>query len=148
MNKTTKQGIATLDSTLTDVVAVEMNTREYRGISPQWDMLLVRQPEHAERTTNGIVLPATHGRDKNEAEVLAVGPGMLHDGKVVPMPFKVGDRVVLANANYHPLYADGENVLLVKAGLVLAVVREGTLLLNAGGKKDYALQYGANHSDD
>lgn len=121
---------------------------EYRGIRPAWDYLVVRQPEHAEKTQHGIILPATHGRDKNEAEVLAVGPGVLHDGKKVPMPFEVGDRVVLANANYHPLYADGENVLLVKAGLVMAVVREGTLLLNAGGKKDYAAAYQAGHVEE
>ncbi len=133
---------------LDEVAHVEMNTREYRGIAPAWDYLVVKQPEHAERTQGGVILPATHGRDKNEAEVLAVGPGILHDGKTVPMPFKVGDRVVLANANYHPLFADGENVLLVKAGLVLAVVREGTLLLNAGGKRNYAAEYEAAHTED
>ncbi len=134
---------------LGDVVAVEApGGSEYRGISPQWDNILVRTPEHAERVQGGIIVPATHGRDKNEAEVLAVGPGILHDGKKVPMPFKPGDRVILANANYHPLSADGENVMLAKAGLVVAIVREGTLLLNAGGKKDYARQYEAGHTED
>lgn len=120
------------------------------GIAPQWDYLLVKQPDRAERTREGgvIILPGT-GQDKNEAIVLAVGPGILHDGKKVPMPFEPGDRVVLAQANYHPLHVDGQNVLLVKAGLVLCKVTAGdVILLNAGGKKNYAAQYEAGHIDE
>ena len=125
MTKTTKQGIATLDSTLSEVAAVELNTRTFEGVSPQWDYILVRRPEHGERTKEGssIIMPGL-GRDKNEAEVLAVGPGMLHDGKVVPMPFKVGDHVVLAVANYHEIRTETADVLLaVKAGLVPFLTR-------------------------
>lgn len=145
--------------TPTPVVAVETlnisadgvtRKSEAFGISPQWDYLVVRQPERADRTRDGsvLILPGV-GADKNEAIVLAVGPGVLHDGKKVPMPFAPGDRVILAQASYHPLHVDGENLLLVKAGLVLAVVtKEDAILLNAGGKKNYAAQYEAHHVDD
>ncbi len=147
--KTTKQGIATLDSTLTEVAAVEMNTRTFEGVSPQWDYILVRRPEHGERTKEGssIIMPGL-GRDKNEAEVLAVGPGMLHDGKVVPMPFKVGDHVVLAVANYHEIRTETADVLLVKAGLVLASITPDVVLMGGKNSKNYAAAYEAHHTEE
>ena len=119
------------------------------GIRPQWDYLLVRQPEHAERVRDGgvIIMPPS-GSDKNEAEVVAVGPGRRIDGDKIAMPCRVGDRVVLATASYHPLHVDGQSFLLVKAGLVMAVVtNKDAILLNAQGKKprtDYAAEWEAS----
>ena len=150
--KTTKQGIATLDSTLSEVAAVELNTRTFEGVSPQWDYILVRRPRARRTRTKGrqldhIVLPGL-GRDKNEAEVLAVGPGMLHDGKVVPMPFKVGDHVVLAVANYHEIRTETADVLLVKAGLVLASITPDVVLMGGKNSKNYAAAYEAHHTEE
>ena len=111
------------------------------GIAPQFDHLLVRQPEHGDKMRDGLWLP-TIGRDKNEAEVLAVGPGRYHEGALRPCSFKVGDRVVLANATYHPISVDGHNLLLVKEQLVVAkVTNKDSILLNSTGKKNYALEY-------
>ncbi len=119
------------------------------GIAPQFDYVLLEVPARADRTRDGglIIMPGA-GADKNEALVLAVGPGFLHDGKRVPMPVTPGDRVIMASANYHPIHADGKNMFLAKAGLIIAKVTESVILLNAGGKKDYAAQYGAHHVDE
>jgi chaperonin GroES len=127
----------------------EVRTRSFEGVTPQWDYILVRRPEHGDRTKEGtsIIMPGA-GRDKNEAEVLAVGPGILHDGKAVPMPFKVGDRVVLAVANYHEIRTETADVLLVKAGLVLATITPDIVLMSGRSKKNYAAQYEAHHVDE
>lgn len=122
---------------------------EFEGVRPLWDYVLVRRPEHGDRTKEGtsIIMPGA-GRDKNEAEVLAVGPGQLHDGKQVPMPFKVGDRVVLAVANYHEIRTETADVLLVKAGLALASITPDIVLMGGRSKKNYAAQYEAHHTED
>jgi chaperonin GroES len=121
------------------------------GIAPQWDYVLCKKPDHAERTREGslLIMPG-QGMDKNEALVLAVGPGILHDGKRVPMPVVPGDRVILAAAAYHPIRTEGADVFLAKAGLIIAKVTDSSLILMGAGrqKKDYAAQYGAHHVDE
>lgn len=125
---------------------VEHTASSAFGIAPQWDYVLCEVPERADRSRDGglIIMPGV-GADKNEALVLACGPGVLHDGKRVPMPAQPGDRVIMAAASYHPIHADGKNMFLAKAGLIIAKVTESVILLNAGGKKNYAAQYEAHH---
>ena len=133
----------------TKPTAEAVNTPTFEGVTALWDYLVVRRPEHGDRTKEGtsIIMPGA-GRDKNEAEVLAVGPGILHDGKQVPMPFKVGDHVVLAVANYHEIRTETADVLLVKAGLALARIEKDVVLMGGKNKTNYAAQYEAHHTED
>lgn len=66
-------------------------------LSPLGDRVFVRFVKE-EQTRHGIILPEI-SRDRPEvAEVLAVGPGARneHSGQVVPIPVKVGDRILIA----------------------------------------------------
>lgn len=132
--------------------------REAFGIRPHFDHVLVLQPEHGVTERNGLFIPQV-GRSSNEATVLAIGPGRYHEGVFVPVGVKVGDKVILAQAAYHPIAVsvtkaneDGViqkgtlDLLLIKEGLIIATMAPEVELLNAQPKKMYG--YGHDGFDD
>lgn len=66
-------------------------------IKPLFDKVVVKSIEAEEKTASGILLPGTAQEKPQMAEVVAVGPGGLIDGKEVTMQVKVGDKVCTAN---------------------------------------------------
>ena len=56
------------------------------------------------------------------AEVLAVGPGGVVDGKEVEMTVKVGDHVITSKYAGTQVKIDGEELTIVRQGDILAVV--------------------------
>jgi chaperonin GroES len=63
-------------------------------IKPLGDRVVLRMLEAEEKTKGGIVLPGTAKEKPQEAEVVAVGPGGMIDGKEIVMQVKVGDKVL------------------------------------------------------
>ncbi len=63
-------------------------------LKPLEDRVIVKKVEAEEVTKSGIVLPGSAKEKSEIAEVVAVGPGGMIDGKEVIMNVKVGDRVV------------------------------------------------------
>ena len=61
---------------------------------PLGDKIVLKQLEAEETTKSGIVLPGQAKEKPQEAEVIAVGPGGVVDGKEVVMQVKVGDKVI------------------------------------------------------
>ena len=57
-----------------------------------------------------------------EAEVIAVGPGAVVDGKVVPMEVKVGEKVIYSKYAGTEVKLDNEEYIVVKQGDILAIV--------------------------
>ena len=64
------------------------------AIKPLADRVLVKAVEAEEKTKTGIILTAASQEKPQIAEVVAVGPGGMVDGKEVTMIVKVGDRVI------------------------------------------------------
>ncbi len=58
-------------------------------IKPLGDRVVLKTVEAEETTKSGIVLPGTAKEKPQVAEVVAVGPGAVQDGKVVPMNVKM-----------------------------------------------------------
>ena len=56
------------------------------------------------------------------AEVLAVGPGGMVDGKEVTMTVKVGDKVITSKYSGTQVKLDGEELTIVRQGDILAIV--------------------------
>ncbi len=56
------------------------------------------------------------------AEVLAVGPGGLVDGKEVQMIVKVGDKVLTSKYSGTEVKVDGEECTIVRQSDILAIV--------------------------
>ena len=63
-------------------------------LSPLADRVVLKQLEAEETTKSGIVLPGNAQEKPQQAEVVAVGPGGVVDGKEVTMQVSVGDKVI------------------------------------------------------
>ena len=56
------------------------------------------------------------------AEVVAVGPGGLVDGKEVKMTVSVGDKVIAAKYSGTEIKSDGEEYTILRQSDILAIV--------------------------
>ncbi len=91
-------------------------------IKPLADNVVIKATEAEETTKSGIVLTSA-GKEKPQiAEVVAVGPGGLVDGKEVVMTVKPGDRVVAAKYSGTEIKIDGEEYTVLRLADVLAIV--------------------------
>ncbi|MEN1761871.1 co-chaperone GroES [Anoxynatronum sibiricum] len=92
------------------------------NIKPLGDRVVIKKLEAEEKTKSGIVLPGTAKEQPQMAEVLAVGPGGMVDGKEVKMELKVGDKVIFSKYSGTEVKLDGEEVTILRQNDVLAIV--------------------------
>ena len=90
---------------------------------PLGDRVVLKQVVAEETTKSGIVLPGQTKEKPQQAEVVAVGPGGMVDGKEVEMLVSVGDKVLYAKYAGTEVELDGENYLVVKQNDILAIVK-------------------------
>ena len=90
---------------------------------PLGDRVVLKQIVAEETTKSGIVLPGQTKEKPQQAEVIAVGPGGIVDGKEVPMFVKVGDKVIYSKYAGTEVELDGEEYLVVKQNDILAVIK-------------------------
>ena len=86
--------------------------------------MLFRSVEAEETTKSGIILTGSAKEKPQVAEVLAVGPGGLVDGKTVEMLVKVGDKVLTSKYSGTEVKVDGEECTIVRQSDILAVVED------------------------
>ncbi len=91
-------------------------------IKPLADRVVVKMVEAEETTKSGILLAGSAKEKPQVAEVLAVGPGGLVDGKEVVMNVKVGDKVITSKYSGTEVKVDGQEVIIVRQSDILAVV--------------------------
>ena len=92
------------------------------GIKPLSDRVVVKMLESEETTKSGIVLPGSAKEKPQEAEVVAIGPGAVVDGKTVPMEVKVGDKVLMSKYAGTEVKYNGTEYTILKQGDILATV--------------------------
>lgn len=92
------------------------------NIKPLADRVVVCLIEAEETTKTGIILPGTAKEKPQVAEVIAVGPGGLVDGKEVTMTVKVGDKVITSKYAGTEVKCDGKEYNIVRQGDILAIV--------------------------
>ncbi len=93
------------------------------SIKPLEDRVVVRALEAEQTTASGLVIPDTVKEKPQEGEVLAVGPGRIDDkGQRVPIDVVVGDRVIFSKYGGTEVKYGGEDVLILSARDILAVV--------------------------
>jgi len=91
-------------------------------LRPLGDRIVVRPGKEEEVTRGGIVLPDTARKKPREGEVLAVGPGkMLDSGERAPVEVSVGDLVVYSEYGGTEITVDGEELVILDEGSILAV---------------------------
>ena len=89
---------------------------------PLGDRVVLKQLEAEETTKSGIVLPGQAQEKPQQAEVIAVGPGGVVDGKEVTMQVTVGDKVIYSKYAGTEVKLDGEEYIIVKQNDILAIV--------------------------
>ena len=87
-------------------------------LSPLGDKVVLKQLEAEETTASGIVLPGNAQEKPQQAEVIAVGPGGVVDGKEVKMQVSVGDKVIYSK------YAGTEVKLGDEENDIVAIVED------------------------
>ena len=91
-------------------------------LRPLADRVVVKLTEVEETTSSGIILAASAQEKPQIAEVLAVGPGGMVDGKEVEMLVKVGDKVITSKYSGTEVKLDNQEYIIVRQNDILAVV--------------------------
>ena len=90
---------------------------------PLGDRVVLKQVEAEETTKSGLILTTSAQEKPQEAEVIAVGPGGMVDGKEVKMEVAVGDQVIYSKYAGTEVELDDEEYIIVKQNDILAVIR-------------------------
>lgn len=91
-------------------------------LKPLSDRVVVKMVEAEETTKSGIILTASAKEKPQVAEVVAVGPGGLVDGKEVEMTVSVGDKVVVSKYAGTEIKVDDDECIIVRQSDILAIV--------------------------
>ena len=89
---------------------------------PLGDRVVLKQYAAEEKTKSGIILASKTQEKPQEAEVIAVGPGGVVDGKEVTMQVKVGDKVIYSKYSGNEVKLGDEEYIIVRQNDILAVV--------------------------
>jgi len=91
---------------------------------PLGDKIVLKQLEAEETTASGIVLPGNAQEKPQQAEVIAVGPGGVVDGKEVKMQVSVGDKVIYSKYAGTEVKLGDEEFIVVRQNDIVAIVED------------------------
>ena len=92
------------------------------NIKPLGDRVVIKMTEAEETTKSGIILSGAAKEKPQVAEVVAVGPGGMVDGKEVKMELKVGDKVLISKYSGTEVKLEGVEYTILRQDDVLAIV--------------------------
>jgi chaperonin GroES len=94
-------------------------------LQPLEDRIVVKPGESEEKTASGLVIPDTAQEKPQQGEVLAVGPGKRSEqtGELIPVDVSEGDTVVYSKYGGTEITVDGDDLLILSARDVLAIVK-------------------------
>lgn len=93
-------------------------------IKPLFDRIVIKKVEEKTTTLSGIVLPDSAKEKPQMAEVIAVGPGGVIEGKEIVMQVKVGDKILYSKYAGSDFKIDGEELTVLRQSDVLAIVED------------------------
>ena len=91
-------------------------------LKPLADRVVVKLVEIEETTNSGIILAPSAQEKPQIAEVIAVGPGGIVDGKEVEMYVEVGDKVITSKYSGTEVKLNKEEFTIVRQSDILAIV--------------------------
>ena len=89
---------------------------------PLGDRVVIKALVAEETTKSGIVLPGQAMEKPQQAEVVAVGPGGMVDGKEVKMQVKAGDKIINSKYAGTEVKLEDEEYIIVKQSDILAII--------------------------
>ena len=93
-------------------------------LRPLGDRVVIKRVAAEETTKSGIIIPGASQEKPQEAEVVAVGSGVLVDGKQVEMEVKVGDRVLFSKFAGNDIKFDGQEYIILSQSDILAIIEK------------------------
>ena len=91
-------------------------------IKPLADRVVLKMCEAEETTKSGIILTNASKEKPQVAEILSAGPGGMVDGKEIVMTVKAGDKVLISEYAGTKVKIEGEELIIVRQGDILAIV--------------------------
>ena len=91
-------------------------------IKPLLDKVVIKMVEAEETTKSGIILAGSAKEKPSIAEIVAVGPGGMVDGKEVTMYVKVGDKIITNKYSGTEVKLDGVEYTILRQSDILAIV--------------------------
>ncbi|MCH5264097.1 MAG: co-chaperone GroES [Lachnospiraceae bacterium] len=92
-------------------------------LAPLGDRVVLKQLAAEETTKSGIVLPGQNKEKPQQAEVIAVGPGGVVDGKEIKMEVKKGDQVIYSKYAGTEVKLDEDEYIIVRQSDILAIIK-------------------------
>lgn len=93
------------------------------NLKPLGHRVLVQRLEQEETLKGGIILPDTAKKKQEAAIVVAVGKGKTtQEGKILPMPVAVGDKVLIDKYAGQDVTLDDEEYVVVKSDDIIAII--------------------------
>lgn len=89
---------------------------------PLLDRVVLKQCEAEETTKSGIILASASQEKPMEAQIVAVGPGGMVDGKEITMQVKEGQKVIYSKYAGTEVKLEGEEYIIVRQNDILAIV--------------------------
>lgn len=91
-------------------------------IRPLGERVVIKRLEAEETTKSGIVLPGAAKEKPQMAEVIAVGPGGMVNGKEVKMEVKVGDKVIFSKYSGNEVKFEGQEYTILNQSDILGII--------------------------
>lgn len=92
------------------------------NLKPLFDRVVIKDAEMEETTKGGLILTSTAKEKPQYANVVAVGPGGVVDGKDITMQVSVGQKVVYSKYAGTEIKLDGEEYKIIRQSDILAIV--------------------------
>ena len=96
-----------------------------KKVKPLENRVIIREDTESKekKTSSGIIIPVTVTEDKGgkRGEVVAVGPGRMEEGKLIPVAVKVGDKVLFQWGD--KILVEGEEYYIVRESEILAIIK-------------------------
>lgn len=92
-------------------------------LKPLGNRVLAKRLEQQETLKGGIILPDTAKKKQEQAVVVAVGAGkMTSEGKLLPIPVKVGDTILMDKYSGQEITLDDEDYVIIRADDIIAIL--------------------------
>ena len=92
-------------------------------LKPLGNRILVKRLEPEEKMKGGIILPDTAKKKQETASVVAIGTGKNDkQGKPIPFPVKVGDKILMEKYSGQEVTIEGEELIILRSDDIIAIV--------------------------
>jgi chaperonin GroES len=97
-----------------------MATATKVAIQPLEDRVVIMPNDDVEEMRGGLYIPDTAKEKPTQGEVIAVGPGRIEKGDLVPMDVSVGDKVIYGKYSGTQFQLGDDEVIIIKTTDILA----------------------------